>query len=74
MQVIRKIVDLDRLRSMIDIPQNFNYPKVEILILPATEKTLKTKEDFIPETFYGVSSIKNVEQAIQEMHDEWKRI
>jgi len=42
--------------------------------LPATEKTLKTKEDFIPEAFYGVSSIKNVEQAIQEMRDEWERI
>lgn len=74
MEVIRKIVNLDRLRSAIDIPQSFNYPKVEILILPAEEKTLKTKEDFIPEAFYGVSSIKNVEQAIQEMRDEWERI
>ncbi len=62
------------MRSAIDIPQSFNYPKVEILILPVEEKTLQTKEDFIPEAFYGVSSIKNVEQAIQEMRDEWERI
>ena len=69
MEVLRRIVNLDNLRTMIDIPSTFNYKKVEILILPIETET-KT-EVFEPENFFGVSHIENVEQAIHEIRDEW---
>jgi len=74
MEVIRKIVDLERLRTMIDIPQSFKHSKVEILILPVENKAEQKTEIFDPETFFGVSSIKNIDEAIQEMREEWDRI
>ena len=69
MEALRRIVNLDNLRRMIDIPSTFNYQKVEILILPIETET-KT-EVFEPEKFYGVSHIENIEQAIQGIRDEW---
>ena len=69
MEALRRIVNLDNLRTMIDIPSTFNYQKVEILILPIETET-KT-EVFEPENFFGVSHIENVEQAIHEIRDEW---
>ncbi len=74
MEVIRKIVDLDRLRTMIDIPQSFKHSKVEILILPVENKTKQETESFDPDTFFGVSDIKNIDEAIQEMREEWNGI
>lgn len=74
MEVIRKIVDLDRLRTMIDIPQSFKHSKVEILILPIENKTKQETESFDPEIFFGVSDIKNIDEAIQEMREEWDGI
>jgi hypothetical protein len=73
MEALRRIVQLDNLRPMIDIPPTFNYKKVEILILPVEEKIQATEKqvDFDPEKFFGISHIKNIEQAIQEMRDEW---
>ena len=74
MEAIREIVDLDKLEHIINIPKNFNYSKVEILILPIEETNLQARETFVPEKFYGVSSINNLSSAIQEMRDEWDRI
>ena len=69
MEALRGIMNLDNVRTMIDIPSTFNYKKVEILILPIETET-KT-EVFEPENFFGVSHIENVEQAIHEIRDEW---
>jgi len=46
MKIIREIVSLDILRSMISIPKDFNYSKVEILILPIEDKSEMKTEDF----------------------------
>ncbi len=74
MEVIRKIVDLKTLRAMIDIPQHFKHAKVEILILPVEDKAWQREEHFDPERYFGVSNIKSIDEAIQEMRGEWDRI
>ncbi len=74
MEVIREIVDLDKLGNIIKIPEINNCSKAEILIFPIKETSLKNKETFVPEEFYGVSSIDNIEEAIQEIRDEWDRV
>ena len=61
MEALRGIMNLDNVRTMIDIPSTFNYQKVEILILPIETET-KT-EVFEPEFFFGVSHIENDERA-----------
>jgi len=73
MEALRRIINLDNLRPMINIPSTFNYKKVEILILQIEEKIQATEKtvDFDPEMFFGVSHIENIEQAIQEMRNEW---
>ena len=58
----------------IDIPNTFNYSKVEIFIMPFIEEKHRKSEGFNPKEFFGISSIKNVDQAIQEMRNEWDRI
>jgi len=73
MEFIRKIIDVEKLRAMIDIPQSFKYSKAEILILPVEDKQNKKAKHFNPYTFYGVSKIKNIEQAIQNIRVEWDR-
>ena len=73
MEVIRKIVEMDKLRSVIEIPRDFNYSKVEILIMPVEDETGKVSPEFKPKDFYGVSKINKVENAIKEMREEWDR-
>ncbi len=74
MEVIREIVDLEKLERVVNIPKNFIGSKAEIIVFPVEETSLKNKEDFVPEMFYGVSSIDNIEEAIQKIRDEWDRI
>ena len=71
MEALRRVVDLDNLRKMIDIPVTFNYKKVEILILPLENQTIEKKEAFDPEMFFGLSHIEDIEKSIQTMRDEW---
>lgn len=74
MEVIRKIVEMDKLRSIIEIPLDFNYSKVEILIMPIEDENREVSPEFNPKDFYGVSKINNVENAIKEMREEWDRL
>lgn len=74
MEVIREIVDLEKLERVVNIPKNFRCSKAEIIVFPVEETSPKTNEVFVPEKFYGVSSIDNIEKAIREMRDEWNRI
>ena len=74
MEAIRQIVDLDKLGSVINIPKNFKYTKVEVIIFPADDSIQKAKEKLIPETFYGISSISDPAEAVESIRDEWDRI
>jgi len=46
MEALRRIVNLDSLRDLIDIPSNFTYQKVEILILPLDIQSMTNREIF----------------------------
>ncbi len=74
MEAIKQIVDLNTLKSVINIPKGFNYTKVEVIIYPADDFIQKEKQKFNPESFYGVSSISDTADAIRDMRDEWDRI
>lgn len=71
MEALRRVVSLNKLKGMIDIPPTFTYQKVEILILPVEVRAIEKKEVFEPENFFGISHIENIEQAIQTMREEW---
>jgi hypothetical protein len=51
MEAISQIVDLDKLGTVINIPKEFNYTKVEVIIFPADDTIQNEKEKFIPESF-----------------------
>jgi hypothetical protein len=74
MEAIRQIVDLDKLGSVINIPKDFKYTKVEVIIFPADDSIQTKKEKFVPESFYGISSICDPAEAVQSMRDEWDRV
>ena len=71
MQAIRQIVETKKLKSIVDIPDDFSSEKVEIIIFPVlpadTEKT-----NFKPEQFFGVSQLEHVDQLFASMRDEWE--
>jgi hypothetical protein len=71
MKALRRIVNLDSLREMMDIPSTFVHKKVEVLILPLEDEKIKDKKNFEPKKFYGRSHIKNIEHEIEKMRDEW---
>ncbi len=82
MEAIRRILDLKELSRIIEIPEDFKYSKVEILVFPANEgnqspeiqHNSKSHRYFSPEKFYGISSIENPDEAIKQMRDEWNRL
>ena len=71
MEALRRIVNLDNLREMMDIPSTFIHKKVEVLIIPIENDELKSEKKFNPLDFYGVSHIENIEQDIEKMREEW---
>ena len=46
MEALRRIVNLDQLRELVDIPSNFAYQKVEILILPLDIQSMTNLKNF----------------------------
>jgi len=76
MEAIRQIVDLEKLGSVINIPKEFKfkYTKVEVIIFPVDDSIQREKEKFIPESFYGISSIPDPAEAARSIREEWDRI
>ena len=62
MQVIRKIIELSKLRGIIEIPDNFQHTKVEIIILPLEEEEKPRFFSFNPEEFFGVNHSPDFEK------------
>ena len=54
MQAIRQIIETQKLKSLIDIPDDFSSEKVEIIIFPILSEQ-KTETPFNPEQFFGSS-------------------
>ncbi|HOV14222.1 MAG TPA: hypothetical protein PK771_08060 [Spirochaetota bacterium] len=47
--------------------------KVEIIILPA-DNHAAIKQEFNPEDFIGTLKVKNIEESLKDMRNEWNRI
>lgn len=71
MQAIRQIVETQKLKTLIDIPEGFSSGKVEIIIFPVSAAISEEKK-FNPEQFFAVSHLKNVDQLLEEMRNEWE--
>jgi hypothetical protein len=70
MQAIRQIIETNKLKKLIDIPDNFSSDTVEIIIFPVLSEN--TTPPFNPEQFFGISHLENVEQLLKNMREEWE--
>ncbi|MFZ2726102.1 MAG: hypothetical protein WAX77_07635 [Methylococcaceae bacterium] len=71
MQAIRQIIDTQKLKGLIDIPDDFSCEQVEIIIFPVLSET-KTKTPFNPEQFFGSSQLEQVDLLLETMRNEWE--
>jgi thiamine pyrophosphate-dependent acetolactate synthase large subunit-like protein len=70
MQAIRQIIETKKLKDLIDIPDDFSYEKVEIIIFPVLPADTK-KTDFKPEQFFGVNQLEHVDQLLETIQSEF---
>ena len=74
MQAIRQTIELNQLKGIIEIPEDFQYTKVEVLVLPVeVEENQILTSAFNPEEFFGVSHLPNVDKKIQDLRNEWEK-
>ncbi|MBF0349562.1 MAG: hypothetical protein HQM11_00935 [SAR324 cluster bacterium] len=75
MIALREIIDLENLRGIINIPKDFHYSKVELVVLPVEENqpSQTVSKQFDPEKFYGVTHFDKIDEKILEMREEWER-
>ena len=75
MNYLRKILNIDVLADIMDIPKSFKHKKVEVLISPVG----KSKEDigykFNPALYKGIIKIgkKKVNKDLKDLRSEWDR-
>ncbi len=53
MNAIRNIIELKSKRINIDLPEDYNYKKVEIIILPYNDKEEKTDNKIKAQDFFS---------------------
>ena len=71
MQAIRQIIETKKLKSIIDIPDDFSSEMVEIIILPVLPADAE-KTSFKPELFFGASQLEHIDQLLETMRNEWE--
>ena len=71
MQAIRQIIETQKLKTLCNIPDNFSSEQVEIIIFPVFPEKTETKP-FNPDQFFGISQLKNTEQLLKDMRNEWE--
>ena len=71
MQAIRQIIETKKLKSLIDIPDDFSSETVEIIVFPVLPINAE-KNNFKPEQFFGVSQLEHVDQLLETLRDEWE--
>lgn len=69
MQAIRQVIDVQKLKGLIDIPDDFSCEQVEIIIFPIVSET---KTPFNPEQFFGSSQLEQVDLLLETMRNEWE--
>jgi len=72
MQFVRKIIESTLIEQVIDLPEELQHKKLELLVFPFVEK--ECLEEFNPEDFVGVLNIENVDGEIKKLRCEWERI
>lgn len=73
MNFVRAIVNSDTLKNVVSIPDELKHQEVELLIFPVKETSEKPKKRFNPDDYAGVLHIKNIEQEIRALRNEWER-
>ena len=71
MQAIRQIIETKKLKSLIDIPDDFSSETVEIIVFPVLPID-NEKNNFKPEQFFGISQLEHVDQLLETLRDEWE--
>jgi len=71
MQAIRQIIETKKLKSLIDIPDDFSSETVEIIVFPVLPVDTE-KNNFNPEQFFAVSRLEHVDQLLETLRDEWE--
>ena len=76
MQFVRTIVESNRLEQIVDIPKEFKNQKVEVLILPISDKKKKKRAAFNPNDYEGILNvdIDRIDKQIRNMREEWERV
>jgi len=69
--IVRKVVEGSQLAQIIELPAEMKNTKVELIIRPFIEK--KEIETFDPKRFRGILNIKNVEEQIEQIRNDWVR-
>ena len=69
MQAIRQIIETKKLKSLIDIPDDFSSETVEIIVFPVLPIDTE-KNNFKPEQFFGISQLEHVDQFLETLRDE----
>ncbi len=72
MQFVRKIIESTLIENIIDLPEELQHKKLELLVFPFVEK--ESSNEFDPEDFAGLLNIENLDREIKNMRDEWERI
>lgn len=71
MQFVRKIIESTLIENIIDLPEDLQHKKLELLLFPLTEKEYLA--EFEPDDFAGLLNIENLDREIKNMRDEWER-
>jgi hypothetical protein len=71
MQAIRQIIETKKLKSLIDIPDDFSSETVKVIVFPVLPIDSE-KNNFKPEQFFGISQLELVDQLLETLRDEWE--
>ena len=63
MQAIRQIIETNKQKDLIDIPDDFSSETVEIIVFPVSPIDAE-KFNFKPKHFFCVSRLEHVEQLL----------
>lgn len=78
MQVVRTVVESNRLETIVEIPEELKNQRVELLIMPLLEAPPippHKKKTFNPDEYVGLLDMdeQDIENELKSLRDEWER-
>lgn len=71
MEVVRKYVNASALMTIMKLPENFKNQKLEVIVLPTTEKETIEKKENVKEIVQSlVGAIPYTDKTLSELRDE----